>query len=73
MFGIPKIQFMKLKKREDQIANTSVLLRRKKKYPWEELQRKSVEQRKKERPSRYCLTWKSIPYTVTKPRYYCGC
>jgi hypothetical protein len=27
----------------------------------------------KERPSRDCLSWRSIPYTVTKPRHYCGC
>ena len=39
------------------------------KYPWRKLQ--SVEKRLKERPSWDCLTWGSIPYTVTKPRYYC--
>jgi hypothetical protein len=41
-FGIPKIQFtdhMKLKKEEDQSVATLVLLRRGKKYPWEEIQR----------------------------------
>ena len=38
------------------------------KYPWKELQRQSVEQRMKERPSRDCPIWESIPYTVTKPR-----
>ncbi|KRY62277.1 hypothetical protein T4D_6339, partial [Trichinella pseudospiralis] len=27
----------------------------------------------KERPSRDCPTWGFIPYTVTKPRHYCGC
>ena len=32
----------------------------------------NVEQRLNERPSRDCPTWVSIPYTVTKPRYYCG-
>jgi hypothetical protein len=26
-----------------------------------------------ERPSSDCPTWESIPYTVTKPRHYCGC
>jgi hypothetical protein len=40
------------------------------KYSWEEIQ--SVEQRLKERPSRDCLTWGSIPYTVTKLRHYFG-
>jgi hypothetical protein len=29
-------------------------------YPWEEIQRQSVEQRLKERPSRDCPTWGSI-------------
>jgi hypothetical protein len=32
-----------------------------------------IEQRLKERPSRDCPTWGFIPYTVTKPRHYCGC
>ena len=39
---MPKIQFidhMKLKKKEDQSVDTSALLRRGTKYPWEELQR----------------------------------
>ena len=35
--------------------------------------RQSMEQRLKEKLSRDCLTWESIPYTVTKPRHYCGC
>jgi hypothetical protein len=42
---IPKIQFrdhMKLKK-EDESVDTLVLLRRGAKYPWEEIQRQSVE------------------------------
>ena len=43
------------------------------KYPWKELQRQSLEQRLKERPFRACPNWGSIPYTVTKPRHYCGC
>jgi hypothetical protein len=30
-----------------------------------------VELRLKERPSRDCHTWGSIPYTVTKPGRYC--
>ena len=38
-----------------------------------EIQRQSVEQRLKERPSRDCPTWGSIPYTATKLRYYCEC
>ena len=72
---IPKIQFtdqLKLKKREDQSVDT-LILRRGIKISWEEIQRQSVEQRLKESPSRDCLTWGSIPYTVTKPKNYCGC
>ena len=37
--------------------------------PWNEIHRKSVEQRLKERLSRDCLTLESTPYTVTKPRH----
>jgi hypothetical protein len=33
----------------------------------------SMEQRLKEMPYRKCPTWGSIPYTATKPRWYCGC
>ena len=33
----------------------------------------SVEQRLKEKPSRDCPIWGSIPYTVTKLGLYCGC
>jgi hypothetical protein len=36
-----------------------------------EIQRQSVEQRLKERPSRDCPTWESIPHSDTKPRHYC--
>jgi hypothetical protein len=64
---------MKLKKKEDQSVGTSVLLRRGTKYPWKELQRESVEQRLKKWPSRDCPTWRPIPYTIAKPRHYCGC
>jgi hypothetical protein len=71
--GMPKIQFtdlMKLKKKEDQSVDASVLLRRGTKYSRKEVQRQSVEQRLKERPSRDCPTWGSIPYTLIKPRCY---
>jgi hypothetical protein len=43
------------------------------KYPWEEIQRQSLEQRLKEKPSSDCPTWGSIPYTVPECRHYCGC
>jgi hypothetical protein len=74
-FGIPKIQstdHMMLKKKEDQSVGASVLLR-KVFTAQEKIQRQSMEQRLKERPSRDCPTWGSIPYTVAKPGYYCGC
>jgi hypothetical protein len=51
------------------LEDASVLLRRENKIQ-EELQRQRVEQRLKERPSRDCPTWGSIPYTDTKPIYY---
>jgi hypothetical protein len=37
------------------------------KYSQEEIQRQSMEQRLKERSFRDCSTWRSIPYTDTKP------
>ena len=40
---------------------------------WKEIQGQRVEQRLKEKPSRDCPTWGSIPYTVTKLRHYCEC
>ena len=42
------------------------------KYSQEEIWNQSVEQRLKERPSRDC-TWGCIPYTATKPGWYCRC
>jgi hypothetical protein len=57
---------MKLKKKGDQSVDASVLLRRGTKYSQEEIWRQHVEQRLRERPSRDCPTWGSIPYTVTK-------
>ena len=54
---IPKIQFtdhMKLKKKEDQSVDASVLLRRGNKI--QEVWRHIVEQRLKEKPSRGCPT-----------------
>jgi hypothetical protein len=64
---------MKLKKKEDQSMDTLVFLRSGNKIPSEKIQRQNVEQRLKEKPSRDCPTWGSIPYSITKPRHYCGC
>jgi hypothetical protein len=47
---------MKLKKKDHQRVDNSVLLRRGNKIPMEEIQKQSVEQRLKERPSSYCST-----------------
>jgi hypothetical protein len=74
-FRIPKIQFtdnMKLKKKEDQSVDASVLLRRGTKYSKKEIWRQSVEWRLKERQSRDYPTWESILYPATNPRHYCG-
>jgi hypothetical protein len=81
MLDIQRWNHMKLKK-EDQSVDTSILLRRRNKIPMEgvtetkcataETEGKTI-QRLKERPSRDCPTWGSIPYTVTTPRHYCGC
>ena len=49
-------QFPDYMKKEDQSVDTLVFLRRDTKYPWENIQRQSVEQRLKERPSRDCPT-----------------
>ena len=71
--AIPKIQFtdhMKLKRKEDQNVDASVLFIRVTKYSQEEIWRQSVEQRLKERPPRDCPTWGLIPYTFTKPGHY---
>jgi hypothetical protein len=78
-FRIPKIHFtghMKLKKKEDQsVLNKFLilflilfLLEGGTKYSQEEIWRQIVAQRLKERPSRDCLTWRSIPYTIAKPK-----
>jgi hypothetical protein len=64
---------MKPKKKEDQSVNASVLLRRWNKILIGRNMGQNVEQRLKERPSRGCSTWVSIPYRVTKPECYCEC
>jgi len=64
---------MKLKKKEDRSVDASVLLRRGNKILRGEIQGPSVEQRLKQRPSRDCPTWGTIPYTDTKHRHYCRC
>jgi hypothetical protein len=52
---------MKLKKNEDQSVDNLPLLRIGNNHPWKELQRKSLELRGKDRPSRDCHIQGSIP------------
>jgi hypothetical protein len=61
---------MKLKKKEDQSVDTSLLLRMENKIPME-----GVTETKfgAETEGRVCPTQGSIPYTTTKPRHYCIC
>jgi hypothetical protein len=63
---------MKLKKKT-KVWILRSFLDRGTKYPWEEIQRQNVEQKLNERPSKDCPAWGTIPCTVIKPRYYCGC
>jgi hypothetical protein len=63
---------MKLKKKECQSVGASILLRKGSKI-LTGANRKTMYQRLKERPSRKCPIWGSIPYAVIKPRHYCGC
>jgi hypothetical protein len=64
---------MKLKKKEDHSVDFMSFLEGGSKYPWEEIQRQSLEQKLKERSSSDCPIWGSVQYIVTKPRHYCGC
>jgi hypothetical protein len=71
-----KTQFtdhMKIKKKEDQSVDTSVLLRKGSKILTEANTETKRGAETKERPSIDCPTWESSPYTVTKCRHYCGC
>ena len=73
---IPKIQFphhMKSRRRKTKVWVLQSFLEGGTKYSREQIWRQSVEQILKERPSRDCATWGSIPYSVIKPRHYCGC
>jgi hypothetical protein len=58
---------MKLQKEEDQRVGTSVLLRYGNKIPLGGDRETKCGTETKERPSRDCPIWGSIPYTVTKP------
>jgi hypothetical protein len=64
---------MKLKKKEDQSVDASVLLRRVNQIPTGGNMETKCGAVLEERPFRDCPIWGSIPYTVTKPRCYCKC
>jgi hypothetical protein len=76
--GIPQIQFtdhMKLKKKEDQNVGTSVLLRKGNKIlTGAQRETKCGATTEGKAIQRLPHMYEgSIPYTVTKPRHYCGC
>jgi hypothetical protein len=64
---------MKLKKKKDHSVDTSVLLRRGIKIPMRGDTETKCGAETERKPSIDCPTWGCIPYTVTKPRHYCGC
>jgi hypothetical protein len=64
---------MKLKKKEDQSVDTSLLLKMGNKIPMEGVTETKFGAEWKEGPSRDCPIQGSIPYTTTKHRNYCIC
>jgi hypothetical protein len=75
-FGIPKIQFtdhMKLKKKAYQSVDTFILLRRRDKIPMGEVTETKCGAETEGKAIQRLPHLGSIPYTVTKPRHYCGC
>jgi predicted DNA binding CopG/RHH family protein len=73
---IPKIQFtkhMKLKKKEDQSVDTSILVRRGNKIPMEEVTETKFRAETEGMPIQRLSHLGIHPYTTTKPRNYCGC
>ena len=63
----------KLKKKEDKSVDTPVLLRRGNKIPMEGVIETKYGVETEGMTIQKLPTWGSIPYTITKPRYYCGC
>jgi hypothetical protein len=73
---ITKMQFidhMKLKKKEDQSVGASVLLRRGNKLPMEGAIETKCRAETEGMTIQRLPILEFIPYTVTKPRHYCGC
>ena len=61
------------RKRKTKVCMLQSFLEGGTKYSQEEIQRQSVKESLKERPSRDCPTSGSIPYTDTKPGHYWEC
>jgi hypothetical protein len=73
---ISKIQFtdhMRLKKKEDQNVDASVLLRKGNKILMGGNKETKCRAETEGKAIQGCPTWGSIPYTVTKSRHYCEC
>jgi hypothetical protein len=64
---------MKLKKKEDQSGATSVLLRRGNKIPMERLTETTCGAENEGMTTQRLSHLGIHPYTITKPRHYCGC
>jgi hypothetical protein len=64
---------MKLKKKEDQSVDTSVLLRRGNKIPMEGDTETKCGAETEGKAIQRLPHLGIISYTVTKPRHYCGC
>jgi hypothetical protein len=63
----------KLKKKEDQSVDVLILLRRGNKILTGRNMETKCGAETEVKPSRNYPIWRSIPYTVAKPRWYCRC
>jgi hypothetical protein len=64
---------MKLKKKEDQRVDISLLFTVGNKIPMEGVTESHFRSETEGRTTSYCLTWGFIPYTTTKPSLYYLC
>ena len=64
---------MKLKRKEDQSVDISILLRRGNKIPMDRVTEKMFRAEIKRRAIQRLPHLGFIPYTITKPRHYCVC
>jgi hypothetical protein len=74
---ISKIQFakknMKLENKEDQSLDIWLLLRKGNKIPMERVTETKFRVKMNGKTIQRLATWRSIPYTTSKPRHYCIC